>query len=155
MLSPQLEVTWLQAMDAVYPGECSVLTAAERGMLKTFAAICSEACLASRADEVLDHTIKNWVSYRKNTESDHGAFNTPAKPTIGFLIKYPRPALNLWLSANGLKMRDGVPQPKPTPRLRPRQSMSTSRTTRLGSFTSATSGRPWPPSTGHRTWQTT
>jgi hypothetical protein len=63
--NPPLEVTWLQAMNAAYPGECSVLTAAERGMLKTLAAICSEACLGAYAEEVLDHTIKNWIDYVK------------------------------------------------------------------------------------------
>jgi hypothetical protein len=99
-------------MHAVFPGECSVLTAAEKGMLKTFAKMCSEACLADQASEIVDHTIKNWFDYVKTTEGDHGAFNTPTKPTIGFLIKYPRPALNLWLYANDLEMKDGFPQPK-------------------------------------------
>ena len=86
---PDLEVAWLQAMHAVYPGESSVLTAAERGMLNTLASICMKACLADQAVEVLDYVIKNWIDYVKTTKSDHGAFNTPAKPTIGFLIKYP------------------------------------------------------------------
>ena len=109
---PYLEVAWLQAMHAVFPGECSVLTPAEKGMLKTFAKMCSEACLADEAVEVLNHTIKNWIEYVRTAEGDHGAFNTPAKPTIGFLIKYPRPALNLWLCANALEMKDGFAQPK-------------------------------------------
>ena len=50
--------------------------------------------------------------YTRAVESDHGAFNTPTKPTIGFLIKHPRPAINLWFRAKGLEMKDGVPQPK-------------------------------------------
>jgi hypothetical protein len=109
---PHLEVAWLQAMHAVFPGECSVLTAAERGMLKTFAKMCSEGCLADQAVEVLDHTIKNWIDYAKTAENDHSACNIPMRPTIGFLIKYPRPALNLWLRANDLEMKDGFPQLK-------------------------------------------
>jgi len=105
----QLEVAWVQAMEAAYPGECSVLTSAERGMLKTFTSICTEVCLGSRAGEVLHLMINYWIDYAKKVESDHGAFNTPSKPTIGFLIKYPRPALNLWLSANDLEMKNGTP----------------------------------------------
>jgi hypothetical protein len=109
---PDLDVAWVQAMHAVFPGECSVLTAAERGMLNTLASICMKACLGDQASEILDHTIKNWFDYVKTTEGDHGAFNTPTKPTIGFLIKYPRPALNLWLCANDLEMKDGFAQSK-------------------------------------------
>ena len=112
---PHLEVAWLQAMHAVFPGECSVLTAAEKGMLNTFAKICLEACLADEARDVLDHTIKNWIDYAKTAENDHSAFNIPMRPTIGFLIKYPRPALNLWLRANDLEMKEGFPQPKARP----------------------------------------
>jgi hypothetical protein len=114
---PHLEVAWLQAMHAVFPGECSVLTAAEKGMLKTFAKFCSEACLTDQAVEVLDHTIRNWIDYAKTAENDHSSFNIPMRPTIGFLIKYPRPALNLWLRANDLEMKDGFPQLKaPSPK---------------------------------------
>ena len=114
---PDLEVAWLQAMHAVYPGECSVLTAAERGMLNTLASICMKACLADQARDILDHTIKNWIDYAKTAENDHSAFNIPMRPTIGFLIKYPRPALNLWLRANDLEMKDGFPQRKaPSPK---------------------------------------
>ena len=108
----QLEGAWVQAMEAAYPGECSVLTSAERGMLKTFASICSEAYLASRAGEILALMIKYWTDYVIKTRCDHAAFNTPSRPTISFLIKYPRPALTLWLGANGLEMKNGVPQPK-------------------------------------------
>ena len=85
--SCHLEVAWLQAMYVAYPGECSVLTAAERGMLKTFGSICSQACLSYQAFEVLDHTIKNWIDYVITARSDHALFNTPSKPTIGFLIR--------------------------------------------------------------------
>ena len=41
-------------MHAAYPGEASVLTAAERGMLKTFASLCSQACLHE------DRRLKFW-----------------------------------------------------------------------------------------------
>jgi hypothetical protein len=97
---------------------------AERGMLNTFASICSGACLSYYASEILDHTIKNWIEYVRTAAGDHAVFNTPTKPTIGFLIKYPRPALNLWLWANNLEMKDCLPQSKALVRSEPVNKLS-------------------------------
>ena len=98
--SASLEVIWLQAMDAAYPGQWSALAPREKKMLRDLATHCCEGGLAYRVEEVLDHTIKHWMSFTKCAENDHGAFNTPSKPTIDFLYKHIRVAVNLWLFEN-------------------------------------------------------
>ena len=120
---PHLEGAWLRAMHAAYPGEASVLTAAERGMLKTFASLCSQPCLhEDRAVEVLEHTIKDWSGYtwgvRDDNGKDRGRYDMPSRPTIGFLIKYARTAINKWLKENDLKIDTSlnvVPKKVPAP----------------------------------------
>jgi hypothetical protein len=118
---PHLAGAWLRAMLAAYPGEVYVLTAAERGMLNTFASICSQACLfEDRAVEVLEHTIKDWTGYTSRVRNDHGTDkgSLPNRPTPGFLIKYPRPAINKWLKENDLKIDSSlnvVPKKVPAP----------------------------------------
>ena len=97
-------------MNAAYPGEWHALTPREKGMLKTFAENCLG--LGLYVDDVFDYAIKHWNSFVKVAERDHGAFNTPAKPTIEFLLKYTRAAVNLWLAENHMEIRDGGPRPK-------------------------------------------
>jgi hypothetical protein len=118
---PHLEGAWRRAMHAAYPGEACVLTAAERGMLKTFASLCTQACLhEDRAVEVLEHTIKDWIGYTSGVQDDYGKYrgSMPSRPTIGFLIKYPNPAINMWLRENDLKIDTSfnvVPKKVPAP----------------------------------------
>ena len=83
-------------------------------MLRDLTALCRLWGLGTHAEDVLEHTIRNWFLFVKRAESQHGAFNTPDKPTIEFLFKHIRVAVNSWLFQNSLEIRDGVPQPKVT-----------------------------------------
>jgi hypothetical protein len=96
--SDPLEGVWAQAMFAAYPGEAFVLSAAERGMLKTFAQTCPDA------SEVLTHTIMNWTDFARKVRFDHGRHpdGLPGKPTLDFLLKHVRAAQNLYLKDNNL-----------------------------------------------------
>jgi hypothetical protein len=96
--SDPLGHVWLQAMFTAYPGEAFALSAAERGMLKTFAQTCPDA------SEVLTHTIKNWSDFTHKVRFDHGRHpdSLPGKPTLDFLLKHVRAAQNLYLKDNNL-----------------------------------------------------
>ena len=108
---PRLETTWRQATHAKYPKEAAVLTPRDKGMLQQFFWLCSQSYLADRAAEVIEHTIHHWHDYTHRTQREQGVSDTrdrpiPTKPSIRFLITYPGPALNLWMEANNLDMRD-------------------------------------------------
>ncbi len=114
VLSPPLEGTWLRAINAAYPGEWCALTGKEKKMLRDLAKHCSGGGLADHVEDVLDYTIKNWIGFADRAKSYHGAFNTPTKPAIEFLWKHIRVAVNLWLDANDMEIKeDGVPRPRP------------------------------------------
>ncbi len=88
VLEPPLDVTWRKTMSAAYPGEWHHLTPRDKGTLKSLAETLAHGGLAYQAEEVLDHAIRNWERVTAKTEQWHGAFNTPERPTIAFLLKY-------------------------------------------------------------------
>lgn len=109
-LSPPLDVVWFQAMSATRPGECSTLTSAEKGMLNNLASFFRSASLISWAEDIFQHVLEHWEAYAGLVSKDHGVYKPPMVPTINLLVKHPRAAVNLWLRANKMELRNGVPQ---------------------------------------------
>ena len=140
VLQPPMDVAWSQAMSAAYPGEAFDLTAAEKGMLKSFAACCS----LTPPRDVLDCAVRHWASFVNKAKNDHGAYNTPSKPTPQFLLKYPRAAVNLWLDANNLVIGkyDLIPKPKAPEPSEPVKKLSIPEPVRL---TAPPEPKPKPP----------
>jgi len=65
------------------------LTGQERGQLKRFA----EKCPDGEAVGVLRKVLEDWSSFARFARSNEGAFNVPATPKTGFLLKYARSAV--------------------------------------------------------------
>ena len=111
MLEAPLDATWERAITETYPGGWHALTPAEKKMLRLLAQFLSTEGLLYHSDDVLDHAIRNWGSVTERAERWSGAFNLPERPTPAFLLKYPRAAVQVWLDANDLEIRDRSPQP--------------------------------------------
>ena len=53
-------------------------------------------CPEGRAAEVLEFTLRHWPGFVKAAEHDAGAFKTPARPELGFLLRFAEVAVNHW-----------------------------------------------------------
>ena len=113
---PDLKPVWLQAMDAAYKGQWHDLSAREKKGLREIAERCSVPGLRYYAEDVVCHAIKNWSRFTARAKSEEGAYGIPDKPTVDFLQKYIRVAVNLYLFDNnlefiGTRVQPEVPEP--------------------------------------------
>jgi hypothetical protein len=66
---PPLDVIWVQAMVAAYPGGWCVLTPKEKKMFRDLGAhYCGGGLPASQLEDMINHTIINWSSVAQRAE---------------------------------------------------------------------------------------
>ena len=119
---PDLKPVWLQAMDAAHEGEWHDLSAREKKGLREIAERCAGGRLRYYDEDVVRYAIKNWSRFTARAKSEEGAYGMPDKPTVDFLQKYVRVAVNLYLEKNGLEFTGSAVRPKEqssTPALEP------------------------------------
>jgi hypothetical protein len=119
---PDLKPVWLQAMDAAHEGQWHDLSAREKKGLREIAERCSGPGLRYYVEDVVRYAIKNWSRFTARAKSEEGAYGMPHKPTVDFLHKYIRAAVNLYLEKNGLEFTGSAVRPKEqsiTPALEP------------------------------------
>ena len=108
---PDLKPIWLQEMDAAYAGEWHDLSAREKKGLREIAERCAGG-LRYYEEDVVRYAIKNWSRFTARAKSAEGAYSIPDKPTVDFLQKYIRVAVNLYLKENGLELTGSAVRPK-------------------------------------------
>lgn len=109
---PDLKPVWLQAMDAAYSGEWHDLSAREKKGLREIAERCAGNGLRYYEQEVVRYVIKNWSQFIARAKSAEGAYSIPDKPTVDFLLKFIRVAVNLYLGENALVFTGSAVRPK-------------------------------------------
>lgn len=100
---------WRDVVIEVHGGYFVPLTMKQRGQLKHLGKVCPPG----RAADIVEHALRNWLEFVKAAEDDAGAYNTPAKPSIAFLVKYAAVAVQL-------SAPQPIPigfQPKPKPQV--------------------------------------
>jgi hypothetical protein len=116
---PDLKPVWLLEMDAAYEGEWHDLSAREKKGLREIAERCAGG-LRYYEEDVVRYAIKNWSRFTARAKFEEGAYSIPDKPTVDFLQKHIRVAVNLYLEKNGLEVTGSAVRPKgqsstPTP----------------------------------------
>jgi hypothetical protein len=81
---------------------------------------CAGGGLRFYEEDVVRYAIKNWSQFIARAKSAEGAYGVPDKPTVDFLQKHIRVAVNLYLEKNGLEVTGSAVRPKgqsstPTP----------------------------------------
>jgi hypothetical protein len=109
---PDLKPVWLQAMDAAYEGEWHDLSAREKKGLREIAERCAGGGLRFYEEDVVRCAIENWSQFVARAKSAEGAYSIPDKPTVDFLQRYIRVAVNLYLEKNGLEVTGSAVRPK-------------------------------------------
>ena len=109
---PDLKPIWLQATDAAYEGQWHDLSAREKKGLREIAERCSGPGLRYYVEDVVRCVISNWSRFTARAKSEEGAYGMPNKPTVDFLHKYVRAAVNLYLEKNGLVFTGSAVRPK-------------------------------------------
>jgi hypothetical protein len=111
---PDLKPIWLKAMDASYPGEWHDLSTRDKKGLRNIAERCADG-LRFYAEDVVRCAIKNWSRFSARSKTEEGAYGIPNKPTVDFLEKHIRVAVNLFLEENNLEFRNFVVRPREKP----------------------------------------
>jgi hypothetical protein len=109
---PDLKPIWLQEMAACHHGEWHDLSAREKKGLREIAERCAGGGLRFYEDDVVRHALKNWSRFTARAKSAEAAFGIPKKPTVDFLNKFVRVAVNLYLEDNGLEFKGSAVRPK-------------------------------------------
>lgn len=87
----QLELAFKTAWSETYPGEyLTPMTSKQLGQLKQFAA----ASPPGQASKVIDWCVRNWSIFTSFAEYNHGAFKSPKRPTVGYLLQNVQSAVN-------------------------------------------------------------
>jgi hypothetical protein len=115
--SSSLEVRWKSLVAEVTGDFVPTFSAKQRGQIKTFAG----KCPAGAGVQVLEHTLRHWVPFTSAAEDEAGAYKTPLKPDVGFLLRYVGVAINLWLedtqkkakAASKPPLQSAAPAPPP------------------------------------------
>jgi hypothetical protein len=112
VIIPDLKPVWRQEMDAAYEGEWHDLSGRDKKGLRNIAERCAVAGLGFYEEEVLRHAIKAWSWFTARAKSEEGAYGIPEKPTVDFLEKYIRVAVNLFLEENDLEFKNSTVRPR-------------------------------------------
>ena len=115
---PALEELWRSRVAETYGGFVPNWTAKERGQMSNFRKICPPGA----APAVLEACLNDWALFATMAKANAGAWDLPARPTVGFLFKFVGVAVNLWLS----KTKKAPPKPKASPPPNPQQSPAAS-----------------------------
>ena len=126
--SAQLELLWKSLVAEVTGDFVPTFSAKQRGQLKTFVG----KCPAGAGVQVLEHTLRHWVPFTSAAEDEAGAYKTPLKPDVGFLLRYVSVAINLWIedtqkkpkAASKTPMQSTAPAPLPPEPEPPNESMT-------------------------------
>jgi len=99
-----------------YPDEfMPSLTHKQLGQLKLFA----QSCPQGTAGKVLDWCVRNWSIFTSQAEAKQGAFKSPERPTVGYLLQYLQTAVNAHKDSTQApqvtKVKVPAPIPHPTP----------------------------------------
>jgi hypothetical protein len=105
-----LGVLWVREVGRAAGKYAAPVTAKQAGQLEMFA----KACPQGRAREVLASIVEVWSTFIAAASSEAGAFNTPAVPDPGFLLKFVNVAVNLWLSKQASLAQAAVTAPMVT-----------------------------------------
>lgn len=100
----QLVSVWMDTCAAISGTYQPPLTQKARGQLKHMI----KGCPPGKAAEVLELTLKDWITFAKTVESQSAKKGVPVKPDIGFLLSHLGIAINL-----------AYPAPKPTFKAKP------------------------------------
>ena len=90
---------WRDVYLEVHGGYVVPLTLKQKGQLKHFGKVCPPG----KAADIVEYALRHWLIFTEAAESDAGAYNTPAKPSIDFLVKYVAVAVQI-----------AAPKPAPT-----------------------------------------
>jgi DNA-binding transcriptional regulator YhcF (GntR family) len=82
---------WRDVVIEVHGGYFVPLTMKQRGQLKHLRKVCPPG----KAADIVEHALRNWLEFVTAAEDDAGAYNTPAQPSIAFLVKYVAVAVQL------------------------------------------------------------
>jgi hypothetical protein len=97
---------WVEAVAKKTGKFVPPLTAKAHGQLKQFAKHCPQDPAGA-----LGYAIDQWGQVCNDAETLNGAWNTPALPDAGFVLKHAGVVINLWLSQQ--KAKAVAPAPKP------------------------------------------
>jgi hypothetical protein len=61
---------------------------------------------------VVRYAIKHWSQFTARAKSEEGAYGMPDRPTVDFLQKFIRVAVNLYLEVTGLEIRNSTVRPR-------------------------------------------
>lgn len=84
-------------------------TVRELKMLKTFPLRCPEGKAAS----VIELCVKHWGDFTKKAADEEGAWSIPSKPTLEFLLKFIKTAINFALKTAEAQSESKAVKPKP------------------------------------------
>ena len=88
--STPLGVLWCQQVAQAWGGYVPPLTAKQKGQLAQFA----KKVPPGQAAKILRACISGWIAFTAQAEQDAGAFKTPLRPEIGFMLKFAGVAVN-------------------------------------------------------------
>jgi len=88
-----LSAVWLNRVAALWAIR-QTLNPREHGQLKRL----KESVGSETAKEVIEYVLKGWSSFVTRAEEDAGAIALPAKPNVGFLLKYHFIAVSMMLA---------------------------------------------------------
>ena len=109
---PDLKPIWLQEMKTAYDGDWHDLSAREKKGLREITERCAGGGLRYYEEDVVRCAIKNWSRFAARAKSAEGAYSIPDKPTVDFLQKHIRVAVNLYLEENDLEFTGSGVRPK-------------------------------------------
>jgi hypothetical protein len=112
VIIPDLKPVWLKEIDAAYDGQWHGLSSRDKKGLRNIAERCAEGGLRLHEEDVVRCALKNWVRFTARAKSEEGAFGIPEKPTVDFLEKYIRVAVNLFLEENDLEFKNSTVRPR-------------------------------------------
>ncbi len=109
---PDLKPVWLQEMEAAYDGKWHDLSAREKKGLREIAERGAGGGLRLHVEEVVRSAIRNWSRFTARAKSREGAYGIPDRPTVDFLQKFIRVAVNLYLEENDLEFKNSAVRPR-------------------------------------------
>jgi hypothetical protein len=112
VLIPDLKPVWLEAMDAAYKGAWHNLSGREKKGLQEIAERCASGGLSLYEEDVVRYAIKNWSRLTARAKSREGAYGMPDRPTVDFLQKFIRVAVNLYLEDKGFEFKNSAVRPR-------------------------------------------
>lgn len=116
----QLERVLQHAWADAFPDDfLTRLTGKQLGQLGQFA----KKCPSGMAGRVLDYCVRNWAEFTATAQNLEGAFKPPMLPTVDFLLRFARSAVQCYRDSAGVttveaakkkpSAKPPVPQPAP------------------------------------------